>query len=270
MEINLNDMNNDSELYSPLTNTSQYNIPTYLPQNVLMEINNNSKYNTIFSVEDLVKIINKAIYFPFRMIHRQMKHNSNMSQMIIDFIGHLAPMKYTIYNNNKVDYYIDLSSGKKLRCNSYKQCINIDNLNNIQFIPFKESDTNLIIYIEIEGTLIGAFMNDPSFVNSLTEKERGFLVRLFDNFDELNPLGNSLNKHQYFSGLNLANYMSKPTDKVKTNKITWNNTVKVQLIPSWRNSASHGGSTRRKIKKNIYKVKSHKKSRKTIYNRSRK
>jgi hypothetical protein len=261
--------NDDNISYAPLKNRSQNNIPEYIPSNILMNINSNTKYNTIFTVEDLVKLINKAIYFPFRMQYRQTKHNSNMSQMASDFIKQLAPMKH-IMHNDKAEYYINLVTGYKWRCSSYKQCIELNNLDYIKLIPVSQSDGNRIIYISIEGTLIGGFINEPSFVNSLTEKERGFLVGLFSHFDQMNSSGNSLQKHEYFSGVNLSKYMASPTNKQKTNKIRWSNSVKVKLIPSWRNNIVSSGGTRRKNKKKTHKYKSHKKSRKTIYNRNKK
>ncbi len=264
-------MNINNIYYEPLKNRSEDNMPGYIPNDMLMEINNDNKYNTIFTVEDLIKLINKAIYFPFRMRYRQNKHNSNMSEMIGNFISKLEPMRHTTDDNNRIiDSYFTLLTGNKLTCKSYKQCISIDKLDNIKLVPYKESDTNNIIYIAINGTYIGGFINDPSFVNSLTEKERGFLVRLFDIFNKIDASGNSLQKHEYFSGLNLAKYMATPANKTKTTRINWSNRVMVKEIPSWRNNIVRGGSTRRKNKKRIHKRKSHKKSRKTIYNRNKK
>jgi hypothetical protein len=156
-------------------------------------------------------------------------------------------------NDGSTHYILPLAPGQFKECkNGSKKCLGDDDLQYIS-LHIRIIDNRIIIYILYNGIPISALTDDSTFINALSEKERGFMQAMFQNYDMIPPEGRSLESFGYFNGVNVWPYVVKPSHKIKTNKLRWNERVKVQEIPNKALIKSmtvvEGG--RRRTRKNI-------------------
>ena len=212
--------------------TEGSNIPNYLPPNIA-EMHEYKPTNTLVNKDIIISAINKNIVY-FGNIKRYRNRND-----------------YTIPETTQVALDSIVAG---LKCGN--RCVKEETLPNISLEPAKIGDET-VIYIHLDNRArVGCFIRDPSYINSLTDKERAFIDFLFTHIEELNS-GKTLNSYMFFNGVNLSNSMTPPNVKFNDRKLRFSNNVNVRYIP-WTAKAKQGGVRRRrrthKRRKHLVKV----------------
>lgn len=206
-----------------------------------------------FRKPDLLNLINKSILYFYKAKTKQLYRNINAHPLIAAILPSLKTVEYVKLEDGSLHYLIPLLPGTFMECkNGPKKCLDEADLSRISF-HIRIIDEQIVVYVVYNEIAIGALTADSTFINSLNEKEQGFMRALFQNYDIIPPEGRSLESYSYFNGVNVWPYVVRPTRKTKTNKLRWNERVKVKEIPNKATvkamSVVEGGRRSRKTKR---------------------
>jgi hypothetical protein len=237
----------------PLRNRSN-NGNIYIPENMRMDP---FQFPRNFTINDLLNCINKSIY----VTNEYIKGRYTPSTFMMFVLQHITPLKqFLLFEDDNITYYFDFRSGSRFQCrNGNKKCLSEADLPNVSmhsrmmFNPEIGTNTG-VIYIGLNGELVGAFYNFPEFNNSLTEKEYAFVRAMYNNFTLITPEGIRFANHGYFTGTNLSGFMAVPTNRERHPMLTWSNRVNVQNIPrNGTRPVPRRGGKRRVTKRRVTK-----------------
>jgi hypothetical protein len=196
----------------------------------------NIREDSLFTRGELIDLINKSIYFLYKMKDTSLPKKNRRGKLIPPL--NLTPfyerliMRLPIINNarqhNRVVPIIKFQYDNVYECDSYGSCIDDDA---IDFMEIKCGVLNgiEIAYIMYNGNHMSAIAKEPTFMNSLNEKETAFMKMIFDNSNVLTDEGFRLNE---FEAENIGEQLNAIANKNRTARLRFSNKVHVKEIPN--------------------------------------
>jgi hypothetical protein len=267
-----------------LNNANYITYSTTLKPNltVIPNISNNQlakEKDRVFRKEDFVNVINKSIVHANKMMRRLRQYKINA------FPNENIPEEELLYNKlipigitEQVEHPITkklydiygyprrfagdtifgcrgkrtIKGSKNVLHNNIKQCISINDLNRISLkaITYSPYNNSFCILVLLDNDKpISIIDDDPTFLNSLTKKEKDFV----NNITSQAILSVMYRENKVYSGQEFVSNINMGVNKTPLimpskehiPKLRMNTTVRVKEIPSWRNMT--GGHKKKRI-----------------------
>lgn len=193
--------------------------------------------DSLFTRSELIDLINKSIYFLYKIKQKTFNQNINKKGRRVNLFN-LSPlyekliMRLPIISNGhqhgRIIPIIKFQYNKIYECNSHNTCIDDDA---IDLMEIKCGIVNGVdvAYFLYDGNRMTAIANEPTFMNSLTAKEAAFMKVMFDNANVLTEEGLSLSG---FENENIGEQLNAITNKNKTARLRFSNKVHIKEIPN--------------------------------------
>jgi hypothetical protein len=194
--------------------------------------------DSLFTRGELVDLINKSIYFLYRIKQKSFNQHINnrtgkktnifdVSPLYEKLIARL-PIISNARQHNRIVPVIKLQYDNVYECDSRGSCINDDA---IDLMEIKCSIVNGIdvAYIMYDGHRMSAIAKEPTFMNGLNEKEVAFMKMIFDNSRVLTDEGFRLNG---FEAENIGKQLNAIVNKNRSARLRFSNTVHIKEIPN--------------------------------------
>lgn len=198
----------------------------------------NAATGALFTRSELRNLINKSIYFLYKMKQKSLNQNVslrsgkivnlfNLSSLYERLIAQL-PIISNGRQHNRVVPVIKFQYNNVYHCGSHEKCIDNDAIDKMEIkcAVVKGVDVAYILY---DGERMSAIAKEPTFINSLTEKEAAFMKLIFDNANVLTEDGFRL---AGFQAENIGEQLNVIVNKNRTARLRFSNKVHIKEIPN--------------------------------------
>jgi hypothetical protein len=194
--------------------------------------------DSLFTRTELMNLINKSILFLFKMKQKSFANNVNSrsgKRINLFNTGPLyhkliirLPILSIVHHHNESLPVIKFSHDNVYVCNSIEQCLNDDAIDSIEIKCGVLNGVD-VAYFVYNGENMTAIAKEPTFMNSLTEKEQAFMKLIFDNANVLTNAGYLL---AGFEVENIGTQLNAITNKNRTSRLRFSNKVHIKEIPN--------------------------------------
>ncbi len=209
--------------------------------------------DSLFTRSELLKLINKSIYFLYKMKQQSFINNVNKKSGKKVNLFNIGPLYHKLIirlpilsmarHHNKSLPVIKFSYDNVYECNSIEQCLNDDAIDSIEIKCGVLNGVD-VAYFLYNGENMTAIAKEPTFINSLTEKEQAFMKLIFDNANVLTDAGYLL---AGFEVENIGAQLNTITNKNRSSRLRFSNKVHIKEIPNrqtMKNLMRKGGGGR--------------------------
>jgi hypothetical protein len=227
--------NNGKTNYTEPVKETNGNVKRTRTRRLVRKSFRNANTGSLFTREDLVNLINKSILFFYKMkkdanvenYNTKRRQLFNLEPIYKRLIVQLPVLSFGVQRGERVPI-IKFMYNKVYECNSMEKCIDtieIDRME-IKCAIVKGVDVAFILH---EGNRMSALVKEPTFINSLSEKEQAFAKLIFDN---ANVLTDDSFRLTGFIGEDIGEQLNLITNKNRTSRLRFSNKVHVKEIPN--------------------------------------
>jgi hypothetical protein len=189
----------------------------------------------LFTRSELINLINKSIYFLYKMKQSTFIQNINKTGKKTN-VFNISPLYTKLISNipviiNARHYHttvpiIKFQYDNIYRCYSHVNCID-DYALDLMKIKLTVVNGINVAYILYNNYVISAIPDEPTFINSLNEKEIAFMKIIFNKANVSTVETFLLNGYEVE---NISKYLNVIPNKNKTSRLRFSNKVHVKEI----------------------------------------